>query len=874
MYLRKLTILVLVCFLVSGVNLSAQKKGKKKKKKGESEQKDDSKKDEKDLLKKTVKMEGLFVVHQDTTDGTTYLGITEEQLDKEFIYFSYTENGPIWAGHIKGLFRGNKVFKIRKHYERLEFVTQNNNFYFDESTAISKAKDANISEAIMVSSKIEKTDKDSKTYYINAKDLFLSESVQRIAPTPRDGPSASKAFKLGKLNADKSKYRSIKNYPENTNFLIDYVYDNSTPKNYGGPDVTDARYNTITYQHTIIQMPENDYKVRYDDPRVGYFTQRKTDLGSTSATPYKDLVRRWHLVKKDPDAALSEPVEPITWWIENTTPVAFRPIIKHGVLEWNKAFEKAGFKNAVVVEIQPDDAEWDAGDIRYNVLRWTASPFPPWGGYGPSFTNPKTGQILGADVMLELSFVKNDLFETKLYDAGAASLESIGTGGELFQEIEEDAALNVNGCNHHNCAASQLMQLNNMMGAAYLKAGADEGYSEDKISDLIRESLHYLVLHEVGHTLGLNHNMKGTNLHSPEDAHNKELTEKIGLYNSVMDYPAINLNNDREKQGNYFTTVPGPYDHWAIEFGYSTALDDEVKEQERLEKILARSTEPELMFGNDADDMRSPGKAIDPRVMIFDMTNDPIKFGEERAELVKEILIGLKEKYSQDGESYHELTTAYNVVTGQMYGLFAAASRFVGGVYVDRAFEGQEGATKPFTPVPLETQKRAMKFIADYLLSPDAFDEPKELYSYLQRQRRGFDFFRNSEDPKLNRRFSIFYKGVFDHLLHQNVLSRMSDSELYGNEYSVFEMTGDLTKAVFDADKIGSVNTYRQNMQIDYTKKLISALNSKSYDDVAKSSILYNLKEIEKIAKFGGTGATKAHRMHLEYLIEQSLESK
>ena len=166
-------------------------------------------------------------------------------------------------------------------------------------------------------------------------------------------------------------------------------------------------------------MPDNDFQPRFDDPRVGFFGQTINDMTSTSATPYRDLINRWHLVKKDPAAELSEPVQPIVYWIENSTPTEFRSTIKEAVESWNLAFEKAGFKNAVVVKMQPDDATWDAGDIRYNVLRWTSSPRPPFGGYGPSFTNPRTGQILGADIMLEWVFVTNRIQQDKLFDVAA-----------------------------------------------------------------------------------------------------------------------------------------------------------------------------------------------------------------------------------------------------------------------------------------------------------------------------------------------------------------------------------------------------------------------------------------------------------------------
>ena len=147
-------------------------------------------------------------------------------------------------------------------------------------------------------------------------------------------------------------------------------------------------------------MPDNDFEPRLADQRVGYFSERITDLTSVDLTPYNDLINKWDLQKKNPEEALSEPVKPITFWLENSTPKELIPYIKEGVLAWNAAFEKAGFKNAVAVKVQPDDADWDAGDIRYNVLRWTSSPNPPFGGYGPSFTNPRTGEIIGADICL------------------------------------------------------------------------------------------------------------------------------------------------------------------------------------------------------------------------------------------------------------------------------------------------------------------------------------------------------------------------------------------------------------------------------------------------------------------------------------------
>ena len=168
---------------------------------------------------------------------------------------------------------------------------------------------------------------------------------------------------------------------------------------------------TLPLNRCILQMPKDGFtprKMMLD----WVFHDQVNDMTSTSSTPWNDVIHRWRLEKKDPTADLSEPVEPITWWIENTTPYEFRDYIKTGVEKWNLAFEKIGFKNAVVVKIQPDDADWDAGDIRYNVLRWTSSPTAPFSGYGPSFVNPRTGEILGADIMLEFGGMAGRLWKS------------------------------------------------------------------------------------------------------------------------------------------------------------------------------------------------------------------------------------------------------------------------------------------------------------------------------------------------------------------------------------------------------------------------------------------------------------------------------
>ncbi|MFY8033882.1 MAG: zinc-dependent metalloprotease, partial [Flexibacteraceae bacterium] len=434
---------------------------------------------------------------------------------------------------------------------------------------------------------------------------------------------------LGNLSKDKSKVLSIKGYPANTDVSVEYVFDGAGLM--GNTDVADSRYTSLKVQHTILEVPQNNYKPRFEDYRIGYFETSQDVLTNSSATPYRDMIHRWHIEKKDPEAKLSEAKEPVVYWIENTTPLEFRPIIKAAGERWNRAFEKAGISNAIVIKEQSDTATWDAGDIRYNVLRWSTSPFPPFGGYGPSFVNPATGQILGADIIFDFAFVSNRLKQSRLLTGGYNEYE-----GEIPAESHTP----------HSCAIGAQMQHQFQMGATLLKY---LGVGTEEQDRYLTESLHYLVLHEMGHTLGLMHNMKSSQFLSPAQLKDYSKTKDGAITGSVMDYPCVNLHPDGKSKVSFFTMTPGPYDEWAIEFGYSAALADSAAEVARLASIASRSTEAKLAFGNDADDMRGNSSGIDPRVMIDDLSSDGIAYAKDRLKLMKQLSTQLEAKLKLAG---------------------------------------------------------------------------------------------------------------------------------------------------------------------------------------------------------------------------------
>jgi len=806
-----------------------------------------------ELTEGAERYDGFFTLFRDPKSGDTRMLIRADQVGKDFIYWVQVANGVVQAGFFKGAYGPSGILSIRRHFDRVEFVEENTNYYFDPESPLARAADANISDALLAVAKIEAEDETTGDILIKADKLFASEALAQITPSPNPDADPKKDFALGKLDGDKTKILHLRSYPKNTDVEVEYVFSNPQPKVFGGPDITDSRNVSVRVMHSFIEAPENGYEPRFDDARIGFFTEQVTDLTSQEAAPYRDVISRWHLEKKDPAAELSEPVEPITWWIENTTPLEWRDLIRDAALEWNSAFEHAGFKNALVVKMQPDDADWDAGDIRYNVLRWTSSPNPPFGGYGPSFSDPRTGQLIGADVMLEYSFLGRYMRARSL--------------------MQDDPALRFWGEeNGLYCTLGHTLQLN----SSFARIASEVAYgSDDELEQrLIHDSMHYLILHEIGHTLGMNHNMKATQFLSPEEVFDAEVVAERGLAGSVMDYPAVNFASEREKQTRFYLTKPGPYDDWLIEFGYSPALDDPEAEAARLEAILARSTEPQLAFGNDADDMRAPGKALDPRVNIYDMSNDAIAYASMNMQLMKDTLHGMAEKFPAEGKSYEETFEGVGVMLTLWQRSASVVSRYVGGVYVDRAVVGQEGATQPFTPVEASKQREAMKVLADQVFAPDAFELPDDLLAHAAKQRRGFDHFNGTEDPKVHDAVLAIQKSVLDHLLHPVVLKRITDSALYGNRYSLSGMIGDLTDAVFEADARGNVNSQRQNLQMEYVQRLVNITKS-GYDTPSQSMAVYTLNAIRDLldARRGGDVATQAHVQNLKLVIERALDT-
>ena len=783
-----------------------------------------------EMVEEFEELNGFFDSFRDPKTNDIYLKIKKDQLDKEFIFFSHVINGVVAARKNKGSYLDNGVFKIEKDTENLRFIRVLTSFAFDEGTPLAKSKGTNISDSTFKVLPVSGKNEGEDEFLVNITSLLLSEDLTIIKPITPEGDFQSSRFNWGQVSPTKSRVLNVYNYEKNTDFEVEHVIESAPSYKYDGEDVADPRNVSIQVRYSFLEMPDNNFEPRIEDQSIGYFSDRVTNLSSKDVTPYMDLIGKWDLQKKDQDKELSEPIKPIVFWIENTTPLELRDYIKEGVLAWNIAFEEAGFKNAIQVKVQPDDASWDAGDIRYNVLRWTSSPNPPFGGYGPSFTNPRTGEIIGADIMLEWVYLTNRL-----------NVDGIFNGSQIGNE----------------CFSASMIQ-EGMMFADSLNI------NDPKI---IEQSIIRLTLHEVGHTLGLNHNFKGSFLHNIEDVHKPEITSKVGVTSSVMEYPAINLAPLGYEQGDYYDIVPGPYDKWAIKFGYTPNL---TKEERR--SILSESNKPEHMFANDSEDMRSAGYGIDPRAMINDLTNDPITYSAQRIELVNHAQKELPNKFSNKAKSWEEYRNAHKIILREHQRALEVVSRYIGGVYVERSNPQDPNRKEPYTPTPSEEQRRAMSVLSKHAFSSEAFPINASLLSKVQLERRMFDLRGEHEDPQMHKIILGIQNKVLDHILSAWTLSRITDTQLYGNDYSVYEVIDDLTEAIFLEDMNSEVSSIRRNLQTSYVRRLIGILAADYYDEFATAAAYSSLRDIEKLMKKSSSHEpTKAHRRLIHWIIDSGL---
>jgi len=429
------------------------------------------------------------------------------------------------------------------------------------------------------------------------------------------------------------------------------------------------------------------------------------------------MINRWRLDKADPKADKSPPKQPLIFYIEKTVPFQYRRYVREGILEWNKAFEKIGFVDAIEVRTQPDDADWDPEDVRYNTFRWiTASAAFA---IGPSRVNPLTGEIFDADILFDADMIR--IWQQEW---------------EQFHDPKPKSDAMQGWDNRARCGCCDLMTERTRdlaRGGAILtlrEATPDGRLPEELIGQAIKET----VMHEVGHTLGLRHNFKGSTWRKAEELHDAAKTRVEGLSGSVMDYNPVNIAPKGTKQGEFYSTTLGPYDYWAIEYGYKpiTAISSEAELPE-LRKIAARGAEKGLAYATD-EDVR--GIDPDPLANRWDLGDDPLAYARTEAAIIEELWQGkIFERAVRPGMGYQRLRQLFSILLGHYGMCLDFAARYVGGKEFHRDHKGDPNGRTPFVVVPAAKQREALAFLKEKAFSDKAFQFSPELLNSLAPER-------------------------------------------------------------------------------------------------------------------------------------------
>nr|WP_278003696.1 zinc-dependent metalloprotease [Nodosilinea sp. TSF1-S3] len=645
------------------------------------------------------------------------------------------------------------------------------------------------------------------------------------------------------LNSDASYLGPVKTFPENVE--LETVLGFSGGSSGANPfalalsSIPDGRGFNLRVRYSLSALPTHPaFQPRLADERVGYFiSAHRAPTRPGSADAFVRYIQRWHLEKQDPAAPLSPPKTPLVFWIENTTPQEYRAAIRDGVEWWNAAFEQAGFTGAIAVRQMPDNADWDPADVRYNVIRWSDSLYPWASGLGPSRVNPLTGEILDADVVLDASVVRDLALE---YDtlaargaiaAGQTPLCGHPLGDRLMARLAaQSTAEGVTSPRLDTldyCAGLRASQTT-AFGPLAIATLAPPFSTREAKATYLEQYLRVLTAHEVGHVLGLRHNFLGSTLLSPADLNNPAILQAEGMTSSVMDYLPPHLAPLDQTQGDYFPTRLGPYDRWAIEYGYRPVTSRATAQRE-LQPIADRAGAPGLVYATDEDAYTS----VDPRASAWDMSNDPLGYAEGQLAIAKAIWDRLDWFSVNPGDGYGQLRQRVDLVFFYYGNQADTIANYIGGQRFTRTDPWSSRGQAPFEPVAAAEQRRALATLSQQVFAPDALSLSPELVNRLAPHRWwhwGESPFSDRIDYPIYDRIVSTQALTLSNLLEGYRLLRLRDSEFKQRGPDMFtlaELFDSLGQAVWaevlnPTTAAAPISSLRQGLQRHHLNTLTS----------------------------------------------------
>ena len=840
-----------------------------------------------EVIKDAKQTSGLFTLWQ--KDEKVWIELKPSDFNQPLFLSPKLKTGLGESRFFGGLMGDELVIEFRRIYNVVQMVARNTEYVAAPKTPTGRAVDAAFSPSLLASTPVVSLPHpDRKSVLVEANALFVNDMMgiaQGLQRQYRQG------YALDGRNSVITDVRATDDLLV-LEVLSHYATGTITLPNPGGAppgapqpsqpqSVPDPRSLFMTLHYSLAKLPEQPMAPRPADGRIGHFTSNRSDFSDDlSRSPRQRFVNRWRLEKSDPAAELSPPVKPITYWLDRTIPDKYRASITAGILEWNKAFEKVGFKDAIRVEAQPDDAAWDTLDFGRASVRWMTNSNPSFGAIGPSHVDPRSGEILDADIGIE-SLSSRSL---RALRSQVLASSTVAASDELPPELAARGMRPQFWCAYADQAAEQLGYALDV-----LEARGDIAPDSPEAEAFVQGYIKDVTMHEVGHTLGLRHNFRSSRAYTEAQLADPAFTATHGISGSVMEYAALNLaapGVPLPRQGTVFNPTIGPYDYWAIEYAYRPLPPDQ--EASALAKIAARSAEPQLAFGTDEDNFFG----VDPETLQFDLGADVIAFASKRITIARDLLSRQEVRTLPADHDYAVLRRSVTYALRDMGRAAGVLTRQIGGVRTlrDHAGSGRD----PLSPEPAAEQRAALDLLARGFLSADSF----RISPALQRKlavdflERGDAALRSDGTPAtaLVTDFSLaslvieLQRNVLGNLLSDSVSVRLLDSEdkLPKDALRLSELYRRLNDAVWsELGQSGDIPSLRRELQREYVTRIANqllrpgALSRADARSLVRAQAQTLLARLNTAAKRPGLSAeAQAHLQDSADTLQQALTAK
>ena len=735
------------------------------------------------VMKDAKKIDGLITAWQ--KDDKVWLELRPEDFNQT-LFFSPKLSSGIGEQMLFGgmMLPSPRLVQFRRVYNQVQLIAVNPEQVAKAGTPEARGVAAAISPSLLGSTAVaSQPHPERKTVLIDAGAIFVSDMMGL-------GAFLQRSYRQGYgFDGRNSAITGVRGKPDllvieaNNHYATAAIAVPTPGAPPGAPLPTtpkglqDARSLFLGLHYSLARLPETAMAPRPADARIGHFIESVDDFSDDLArSPRLRYVNRWRLEKKDPAAELSEPVKPITYWLDRNVPVKYREVLTAGVLEWNKAFEKIGFKNAIEVKQQPDDADFDTLDAGIASVRWMVNREPVFGAIGPSHVDPRSGEILDADIGVEslssrsLRAMRSRILGSadgqaaewaQLLQIGGAAVDSAALASPFG-----GAAHDHRFCQHADQAAEQMSYALDV-----LSARGDIDPDSPEARQFVLDYLKDTMMHEVGHTLGLRHNFRASHIYSDQQVSDPEFTRHNAFTGSVMEYPAINLPGPGERPAAPFQTTLGPYDYWAIEYAYKPIAAEQ--QAAELQRIAGRSAEPGLAFATDEDSFLG----IDPDALMFDLGNDVIAFSSRRFDIAADLFKRQETRSLKPYEDYAGLRRSLGFAVRDAGRAAGILLRQVGGLRTLRDFPNT--GRDPLQPLPAADQRQALKLLSQRVLATDSL-----VVSPALQRRLAPDFFERSESPggmateiSLQQTVLDLQRAVLNRLMSDALATRVLDNE-------------------------------------------------------------------------------------------------